>query len=117
MGLRDQISDSVDTVFFESGGLKETVSYLPYGQETATSIEAIVEEVMDPIDGGDGFETDMVPHLVDSAKIYVSETDVASPAYGDEITAESGKVWRVRQIVTQEGMFGLFCVTNERLTF
>jgi hypothetical protein len=117
MSLRGMASADVDSVFFESGGWKETVSYLPVGQTSGeTSVSAIVEDIQDPMGGAEkGFDAELVPNLVNAALIYVSETEIAAPAYGDQFT-QGTQVWRVRQISKQEGMYVLACVGDERMS-
>jgi hypothetical protein len=117
MSLRAMVAADVDTVFFESGGWKETVSYLPVGQTSGeTSVSAIVEDIQDPMGGAEkGFDAELVPNLVNAALIYVSETEIATPSYGDSFT-QGTTVWRVRQISKQEGMFVLACVGDERMS-
>jgi hypothetical protein len=116
MSFRDMVAADVDSVFFEPGGWKETVSYLPSGQTSGeTSVSAIVEDIQDPMGGGEkGFDADMLPTLVNAALIYISETEIASPSYGDQFT-QGSTVWRVRQISKAEGMHVLCCVADERM--
>jgi len=118
VSLRDLVAADVDTVFFESGGWKETVSYLPVGQTSGeTSVSAIVEDIQDPMGGAEkGFDAELVPNLVNAALIYVSETEIAAPNYGDSFTQDNGTVWRTRQVSKQEGMFVLACVADERMS-
>lgn len=118
MSLRDLVAADVDAVFFESGGWKEAVSYLPTGQTSGeTSVSVIVEDIQDPMGGAErGFDAELVPNLVNAALIYVSESVIAAPSYGDSFTQTGGTTWRVRQISKQEGMFVLACVADERMS-
>jgi hypothetical protein len=114
MGLRDQFADAVDTVFFGAGGLKETVSFHAVGASASNEIDAIAEDVQEPVSTGAGFDGEMLPSLAAAMRFFVPVTEVAAPGYGDEILRE-GTTWRVRQIATQHGMHVLYCVGEERM--
>jgi hypothetical protein len=106
----------VDAVFLESGGFKETVSYIPIGQVSGQSIDAIVEDIQDPMGGREkGFDQDVLPSLVNACLIYVSEAVVSNAKYGDTYT-QGTTVWQTRQITKAEGLLILYCIAEERMS-
>jgi len=117
MGIREILASDAGGVFLESGGFGEDVTYAPLGvASNETTITAVVEDVMDPQSGTDGgFNSEMVPGMVKTTRIHVSEDDVSSPAYGDTIT-QGSTTWRVQQFDRQDGMYVLYCTTGKRMS-